>query len=163
MIQKLETDRPQRNWTSWVASVGRPKHHCLSSVNRSPVIFVLCAWTPLIPDDTEVRDLSPSETPDLVGDLGRRTELPVPEFGKPITGDIHSLHVDALIPDDIEVIDQLPSETLDLQVASVKRPEHPCLGAINRSPVIFILFIWTSRCQTIPKLETYRPQKHRTS
>ena len=69
----------------------------------------------LIPDDTEVRDLSPSETPDLVGDLGRTTELPVPEFGKTITGDIHSLHVDALIPDDIEVIDQLPSETLDLQ------------------------------------------------
>ena len=45
----------------------------------------------------------------------------------------------------------------------MKRPEHPCLGSINRSPVIFVLCIWMSRCQTIPKLEADHPQKHRTS
>ena len=39
-------------------------------------------------DDTEVGDRSPSETPDLACDLGRKTESPLSGFGKPSTGDI---------------------------------------------------------------------------
>ena len=67
-----------------------------------------------MPDDTEVRDRLPSETPDLVGDLGRTTESPLSGFGKPITGDIHSLHVDSPIPGYTEVRDQSPSTIPDL-------------------------------------------------
>ena len=33
-------------------------------------------------------DRSPSETPDLAGDLGRKTDSPLSGFGKPTTGEI---------------------------------------------------------------------------
>ena len=47
-----------------------------------------CVMDVAIPDDTEVSDRSPSETPDLAGDLGRKTESPLSGFGKPTTGEI---------------------------------------------------------------------------
>ena len=92
MIHKLETDRPQGNWTSWVAS--------WEDLNT-------LVWVRFTGD---IR----SETPDLVGDLGRTTESPLSGFGKPITGDIHLLHVDSPIPGYTEVRDQSPSTILDL-------------------------------------------------
>ena len=70
----------------------------------------------LIPDDTEVGDRAPSETLDLLGGLGGKTEAPLSlsGFGKPITGDIRSVHMDAPIPDDTEVRDRSPSEAPDI-------------------------------------------------
>ena len=41
-----------------------------------------------LPDDTEVSDQSPSETPDLTHDLGRKTESPLSVFGRPNTGEV---------------------------------------------------------------------------
>ena len=66
------------------------------------------------PDDTEVGDRLRSETPDLTDGLGRKTEIPLSGFGKPITGDIISLCMDAPIPNDTDVRDRLSSETPDL-------------------------------------------------
>ena len=48
-----------------------------------------CVMDAPILDDTEVGDISPSETPDL----GRKTESPLSGFSKPSTGDIRFLHV----------------------------------------------------------------------
>ena len=45
-----------------------------------------------IPGYTEVRDRSPSTILDLAGDLGGKTGTPLFGFGKPIIGDIHSVH-----------------------------------------------------------------------
>ena len=47
-----------------------------------------CAMDVPILDDTEVSDRSPSETPDLAGDLCRKTESPLSVFSKPNTGKI---------------------------------------------------------------------------
>ena len=52
-----------------------------------------CAMDAPILDDTEVSDRLPSETQDLAGDLGWKTESPLSGFGKPSTGDIQCLHV----------------------------------------------------------------------
>ena len=41
-----------------------------------------------IPDDTEISDRMPTQTQNLAGDLGRKTESPLSGFGKPSTGDI---------------------------------------------------------------------------
>ena len=51
-----------------------------------------CVMDAPVPDDTEVSDRSLSETPDLAGDLGKKTESPLSGFGKPNTGDIQFLH-----------------------------------------------------------------------
>ena len=56
-----------------------------------------CVMNALIPDDTEVSDRSPSETPYLAGVLGRKTESSLSGFGKPSTGDgtiFHRARVD---------------------------------------------------------------------
>ena len=47
-----------------------------------------CAMDVPIPVDTEVSDRSPTETPDLAGDLGRKTESPLSGFGRSSTGEI---------------------------------------------------------------------------
>ena len=44
-----------------------------------------------IPDDIEVSDRSPSETPDLAGDLGRKTKSPLSKFSKPSTSGLETL------------------------------------------------------------------------
>ena len=41
-----------------------------------------------IPNVAEVSDRSPSETPDLAGYLGRKTESPLSWFGRPSTSEI---------------------------------------------------------------------------
>ena len=111
-----------------------------------------------IPNETEVRDRSPSETPDLTGDLGGKIGI---RFGELITCEICSVDMDAPIPSDTEVRDRSPSETPDLtvglggkteiplsgfgkpitdrsekhrtsRVASVARLECPCLGLLDR-------------------------------
>ena len=71
------------------------------------------------PDATEVSDRSPSETPDLAGDLGRKTESPLSGFGKPSTGDIQFLHVCSRVRRDEE---SSLLEGLDTLVVSVYHP-----------------------------------------
>ena len=78
-----------------------------------------------IPDDTEVRDRSPSDTPDLLGGLGGKTGTPVSGFGKPITGDIHFWHVCLHVQQDE---DSSLSTGLDVVFVSVN---HPVFGDFN--------------------------------
>ena len=147
----METDHR----TSQVTSVERPitgdipEHPCLGPVDRSPVIFSFCTWTP----DAELcRSWKPitlrNTRPLEISDLSRKTGTPFSGFGKPITGDIQFLCMDAPIPDDAEVGNRLLLESdLDRktgtplsgssQVTSVEGLERPCLGLVNRSPVIF--------------------------
>ena len=65
------------------------------SENRTPVNTSDIPWVmdAPIPDDTDVSDRSLSETPDLAGDLGRKTKSPLSGFGKLNTGNIQCLHV----------------------------------------------------------------------
>ena len=65
-------------------------------------ICYVCMCAPM-PYDTEFGDRLPSETPDFTGGLRGTTGIPLSGFIRPITSDIHSLHVGSLIPDDTKV------------------------------------------------------------
>ena len=112
---------------------------------------------------TEMSDRSPSTIPDLASDLGRKTGMPLSGFGGPITGDTRFLCMDARY----RTIPELETDHLQKyrtsQVTSIERPECPCLGPVDCSPVIFVFCTWMPRCQTIPELDTDHPQKYRTS
>ena len=79
----------------------------------------------LIPGYTEVRDQSPSTILDIAGDLGGKTGTPLSGFGKPITGDIHSLHICSHVRRDE---DSSLLAGLDMLFVSVN---HPIFGEFN--------------------------------
>ena len=88
----------------------------------------------MIPDDPEVRDQSPSETPDLSGDLGGGTGIPLSGFVRLITmvGQIlnntkASNRWSLQIPDfSIETPEYLGI------VLVTRSPEYPYLGLLDR-------------------------------
>ena len=136
-IPKLETNRPQKRRTPQLASVAGPKYPYMPT----GIMGLLSGFGKLItsdirsllmdapiPDDTEVGDRLPSETPDLMNGLGGKTKIPLSGFGKPITGDIRSLRMDAPIPDNTEFGDRLPSETPDLMDGLGGKTEIPLSG-----------------------------------
>ena len=61
-------------------------------------------------------------------ELGRKTGMPLSGFGKPITGDIQFLCMDALILDDTEVRNRPPSEIPDLASDLCKKTGTPLSG-----------------------------------
>ena len=92
--------------------------------------------------------------------LDGKTGIHLSGFVRPITSDIHSGHVDSFTPDDTEVGDRLTSETSDLTDGLGGKTEIPLSGL--GKPITGD--IRSLRMDApMPKLETDRPQKHRTS
>ena len=88
----------------------------------------------------------------LASDLNRKTGMPLSGSGGLFTGDIQVFFT--WIP---EFDTDRPQKYLTSQVTSVERLERPCLGSVNRSPVLF------NMDAPMPELETDHPQKYRTS
>ena len=58
--------------------------------DRNTLVWVR---SPVITDDTDVRNRKPSAILDLAGNLSATTGTPLSGFGRPHIGIIHSLHI----------------------------------------------------------------------
>ena len=78
-------------------------------------------------------------------DLGRKTEIPLSGFSKPITGDIRSLRMNAPMPNNSDVRDQLSSEAPDLAVGLGGKTGTPVSGFSKPiTGLIFDMFVRTN-------------------